>query len=103
MTIRKGDTVQVISGKEHGKKGQVLTIDKASNRLTVDGTNLRTHHLKPNQARPKGGIVQKPGSMDRANVILVCSHCGKLTRGRMHIDGETKFRACTFCNGTFDV
>ena len=103
MTIRKGDTIQVISGKERGKKGQVLKFDKLSNRLTVDGVNLRMHHLKPNQTRPKGGMVQMPGSMDRANVVLVCSHCGKLTRGRMNMDTDTKFSACTFCNGTFDV
>lgn len=103
MTIRKGDTVQVISGRDRGQKGQVLVFNKTTNRLTVDGVNLRMHHLKPNQTRPKGGMVQLPGSMNRANVILICNHCGKLTRGRMHVEAEHKFRACTFCNGTFDV
>jgi large subunit ribosomal protein L24 len=102
MTIRKGDTVQVIAGKEKGKKGPILTLDRAKNRVVVDGVNLRTRHLKPTQSRPKGGIVQLPGSMARANVILLCGHCGKLTRGRMLTENDHTYRACSFCTGAFD-
>lgn len=103
MTIKKGDTVRIIAGKERGKQGAVATLIKETNRLTVENLNLRTHHLKPTQQRPKGGIVHKPGPMDRSNVIIVCPHCSNLTRGRMFVSETEKYRACTKCANNLDL
>lgn len=103
MTIKKGDTVRIIAGKDQGKQGTVHSVIKEENRLTVENLNIRTRHLKPNQQRPKGGIVQIPGPMDRSNVILVCPHCSNLTRGRMVVTDGVKSRTCSKCNNILDL
>lgn len=71
MPVRTGDTVLVIAGKEKGKRGTVLKILAKTQRLVVEGVNMRKRHQKPTQANPRGGIVEFPASMHRSNVLLV--------------------------------
>jgi large subunit ribosomal protein L24 len=70
MRIRKGDTVQVISGKDKGKTGEVLRTLPYENRVVVQGINLRTRHLKPTQEGETGRIVTEEASLHASNVML---------------------------------
>ena len=103
MTVRKGDTVGVISGKDRGKRGTVERVLPRETKVVVAGVNIQTHHLKPSKNRPKGGIVQTAGPMHAAKVMPVCPQCGKLTRVRHNNEGETSFRVCTHCNASLDT
>lgn len=71
MPVRTGDTVLVIAGKEKGKRGTVLKILTKTQRVIVEGINMRKRHQKPTQANPRGGITEFPASMHRSNVLLV--------------------------------
>ena len=70
MRIKKGDTVQVITGKDKGKTGKVLRTLPNDNRLFVEGINLRTRHLKPTQEGESGRIVNEEASLHASNVML---------------------------------
>ena len=70
MRLRKGDTVQVISGKDKGKTGEVLRTLPYENRVVVQGINLRTRHVKPTQEGESGRIVTEEASLHASNVML---------------------------------
>ena len=76
--IKKGDTVKVITGKDNGKEGKVVSVDMKNQKVVVEGINMITKHAKPSQANPNGGIVQKEAAMDISNVMLV--YKGKATK-----------------------
>jgi large subunit ribosomal protein L24 len=76
--IKKGDTVQIIAGKDKGQEGKVLSVNPKTNRVVVEGLNMVTKHTKPSQANPNGGIVEKEAPIDISNVMLVVG--GKTTR-----------------------
>ena len=76
--IKKGDTVQIIAGKDKGQEGKVLSVNPKTNRVVVEGLNMVTKHSKPSQANPNGGIVEKEAPIDISNVMLVVG--GKTTR-----------------------
>ena len=78
MNIVKGMNVKVISGNHKGKEGKVLYVIPKKNRIIVEGINLIKKHFKPTQENPKGGVVEKEGSIHISNVMLVVS--GKPTR-----------------------
>lgn len=80
MRIRKGDTVKVLSGKYRGKTGRVLMINPEKMRVWVEGVNLVKRHSRPTQKNPKGGIVEKEGSVHLSNVMLMDSKAGQATR-----------------------
>jgi large subunit ribosomal protein L24 len=70
MRIKQGDTVQVISGKDKGKTGEVLRTLPYENRVVVQGINLRTRHVKPTQEGETGRIVTEEASLHASNVML---------------------------------
>ena len=70
MRLRKGDTVQVIAGKDKGKTGEVLRTLPYENRVVVQGVNLRTRHLKPTQEGESGRIVTEEASVHASNVMV---------------------------------
>ena len=70
MRIRKGDTVQVINGKDKGKTGEVLRTLPYQNRLVVEGVNLQTRHIKPTQEGESGRIVTEEASLHASNVMI---------------------------------
>ena len=70
MRIRKGDTVQVINGKDKGKTGEVLRILPIENRVVVQGVNIRTRHVKPTQEGETGRITSEEASLHASNVML---------------------------------
>ena len=102
MGIKKGDIVQVLTGKEKGKTGKVLNILKKKNRVVVEKLNLIKKHQRPD-GKGKGGIVEKEGSIHLSNVMLFCSKCNSGVRAGFKVleDGE-KVRFCKKCNETMD-
>ncbi|MCL1848826.1 MAG: 50S ribosomal protein L24 [Clostridiales bacterium] len=96
--VKKGDVVQVISGKETGKRGKVLMVDTAKGRVVVEGANMVKKHMKPTQASPQGGIIEKEGSIASSNVLLYCAKCRLPVRhGKMIKSDGTKVRVCRKC------
>lgn len=96
--IKKGDTVQVIVGKDKGKDGKVISVDRKKNRLLVEGINMITKHAKPSMANQQGGIVHQEGPIDASNVMYL--HKGKPTRVGFKMDGDKKVR---FAKSTGDI
>ena len=96
--IKKGDTVQVIAGKDKGKDGKVISVDRKKNRLLVEGINMITKHAKPSMANQQGGIVHQEGPIDASNVMYL--HKGKATRVGFKMDGDRKVR---FAKSTGDI
>ena len=79
--VRKNDNVVVITGKDRGKRGRVLKILPAKNRLIVEGVNIIKRHTKPNpQKQIKGGVVEREAPLHASNVQIVCPECSKATR-----------------------
>ena len=70
MKIKTGDTVKVIAGKDKDKEGKVLSVDKKTGRVVVEGVNMVTKHVKPSQADPEGGIVNKEAPIHVSNVAF---------------------------------
>ena len=90
MKIKKGDTVKVIAGKDNGKEGKVVSVDKKNGRVVVEGVNMITKHTKPSAANQNGGIVQREAAIDLSNVMYV--HEGKPTRIGFKIENDKKVR-----------
>nr|WP_304509518.1 50S ribosomal protein L24 [Anaerotignum sp.] len=87
LKLKSGDKVVVISGKDKGKQGKILKVDKKSNRVVVEGVNMIFRHTKPNANNQQGGIIKREGFIDASNVMYL--HNGKATRlGAMIKDGK---------------
>ena len=82
MDIRKGDTVQVISGNDKGKRSTVLSVLKDKQHLIVEQVNMRKHHTRPSTRDPQGGIIERETPIHVSNVMLVCPRTDKPTRVR---------------------
>ena len=102
--IRKNDSVLVITGKDRGKRGRVLKVFPARNRLIVEGVNMMKRHTKANPGNQvKGGIVAREASMHASNAQLVCPECGVQTRiGHKLLGDGRKVRICRKCEGVVD-
>ena len=77
MTIKTGDNVLVIAGKEKGKSGKVTAVYAATNKVLVEDVNMVTKHQKPRSQQDKGGIVKKSAPIDASNVQVICPVCGR--------------------------
>jgi large subunit ribosomal protein L24 len=103
MHVRKGDQVVVIAGKEKGKRGRVLRLLTEKGRVVIERVNLVKRHTKPSQRQPRGGILEKEGSVEASNVALWCGKCVAPRRAHQHIEGDTKKRVCTKCGTPFET
>lgn len=92
MHVKKDDLVQVITGKNKGKQGKVLSVDTKSNRVVVEGVNIITKHIRPSNVNPEGGIVKKEGPIHASNVMLVDPKTNKPTRVGVEIKDGKKVR-----------
>ena len=98
VRIRKGDEVEVIAGKDRGKRGTVQEVHPDERRVVVAGVNIAKRHQKPNpQRNVKGGIVDQPAPLDVAKVMLLCPHCCRATRVEHRVDDGDKGRHCKQC------
>lgn len=96
-SIRRGDMVQVIAGREKGKTGKILRVLRGSGRVVVEKINLVKRHAKPTQKSPQGGIVEKEASMHGSNVLLLCPKCNRGVRIARKVSGDKKQRLCKKC------
>ncbi|ACQ70548.1 50S ribosomal protein L24 [Exiguobacterium profundum] len=89
MHVKKGDTVQVMSGKDKGKQGVILKAMPSKNRVVVEGVNVMKKHAKPSQANPQGGILEIEAPIHVSNVMPLDPKTGKPTRvGFKVVDGK---------------
>ncbi len=102
--VRRNDNVVVLTGKDRGKRGRVLTVMPDKNRLIIEGVNFVKRHTKPNPGQNvKGGIVEREASVHASNVQIVCPECGSPARvGRRILDDGRKVRICRKCEGVVD-
>ncbi len=103
LNIKKNDTVMVITGKEKGKKGRVLSVVPAKDMLIIEKVNIIKKHMKPSKKYSQGGIIEKEAPVQRSNVMLVCPRCDKPARlGNIILEGDKKARVCKKCKETID-
>ncbi|SDC17177.1 50S ribosomal protein L24 [Parafannyhessea umbonata] len=101
MNVKKGDQVEVLSGKDKGKRGEVIVALPSEGKVVVRGVAVVKKAQRPTQANQQGGIVEKEAAIDVSNVALVCPTCGKATRvGHAEEDGK-KVRVCKKCGVKF--
>ena len=97
MNIKRNDTVIVLSGKDKGKKGKVITAMPKEEKLIVEGINMATCHMKPRKQGEEGGIIRREIPIRACKVALYCSKCGKGVRVGYKLDGDKKTRICRGC------
>jgi|SRR5712692_964326 len=104
VSIRKGDQVQVRTGRDKGKTGRVLSVNPAKRTVTVEHANMIKRHTRPNPAKNiKGGIVEREGAMAVSNVALLCPGCNRHTRvGHATLPDGTRVRTCRRCGTTLE-
>ncbi len=101
--IKKGDNVVVISGKDKGKKGKVLSVGVNKRTVIVEGVNMVTKHTKARKAGETGGIIHQEAPIYACKVMHICDKCGKPTRIGYKIMGDgTKSRMCKNCMEVLD-
>jgi large subunit ribosomal protein L24 len=94
--LKKEDTVRVISGKDKGKSGRILKINREKDRVVVEGINIVKKAMKRKSQQDRGGIVELEASLHISNVMILCKKCGP-TRIGFKLDGENKSRVCRKC------
>lgn len=98
LKLKKNDQVFVIAGKDKGKQGKILEVNRAKQRVLVEGVNLLTNYERPTQQNQKGGIIKKEGFLSVSNVMLFCPKCDKGVRTRSLVsDDGVKNRTCAKC------
>jgi large subunit ribosomal protein L24 len=98
LTIKKEDTVLVITGKENGKQGRVIKVIPEKGRVLVEKINMIKKHMKPGGQYKQGGIIEKEAPIRISNVMLICTHCGRATRiGNKSLENGGKIRMCRKC------
>ena len=103
-SLKKNDSVVVISGRDRGKRGRVLRVLPEKRRVIVEGVNFIKRHTRPNpQKNIKGGIVEREAPLSASNVQLVCPECSNPTRvGRKRLEDGRRVRFCVKCKGVVD-
>ena len=97
MNIRKDDKVVVLSGKDKGKEGKILTADPKAAKVIVEGVNVATKHQKPRKQGEEGGIIKVETPIYVSKVMVICPKCGKPTRVAHKLDAGKSVRVCKKC------
>ena len=96
--IKRNDNVQVTTGKDRGKQGQVRRVMPKEGRAIVTGLNIVKKHRRPRTANETGGIVEMESPLHLSNLALICPNCGRATRVGIHVqEGGKKVRYCKKC------
>ena len=104
MHVRKGDQVVVIAGKEKGKRGRVMRLLTGKGRIVIERINMVKRHTKPTQRNPRGGILEKEGSVEASNIALWCGKCVAPRRAKIdEKEGQKKRRVCVKCGTVFET
>ncbi|KJU81552.1 Ribosomal protein L24 [Candidatus Magnetobacterium bavaricum] len=103
LSIKKEDTVVIITGSDAGKKGRVVRVIPKKASAIVENTNMITKHMKPNKQYSQGGRIEKEAPIDLSKLMLVCPRCSKPTRiGNQVLEGGKKTRLCKKCKEVID-
>ena len=94
--LKKEDTVEVITGKNKGKRGRILKILRDKDRILVEGVNMVKKAKKRRKQQDRGGIIEIEAALHSSNLMIVCKKCGP-TRIGYKIDGNAKVRVCKKC------
>ena len=94
--IRKDDTVQVLAGKDKGKRGTVIRVDTKKETVLVSGVNIVKKAMRKKSQQDQGGIAEIEAPLNISNVAIVCKKCGPTKIG-YKIDGDKKIRVCRKC------
>ena len=101
--IRRNDQVEVLSGRDKGVRGEVVSVNVRENRAIVNGVNLVKRHQRPTGPQNPGGIIEREAPIDLSNLGLICSPCGSAVRVKFNklVDGR-KVRVCIKCDEVMD-
>ena len=97
MRIKKGDNVQVLSGNDKGKTGEVLEVNPKTDKIIVKDVNIRKKHVKARKQGEESGILSVECAIPSSKVNVVCSKCGKATKVGYSIEKDEKVRICKKC------
>ena len=97
MKISKGDTVQVLSGNDKGKTGEVLEVMPKQEKIVVKGVNIRKKHVKPRKQGDEGGIISVECGIHSSKVNVLCPKCNKPARIGYKMEKDSKVRVCKKC------
>lgn len=102
--VKKDDKVKIVAGKDKGKIGKVLKINKKTDRILVENINIIKRHTKPNAQNRQGGIIEKEAPIHMSNVMLMCNKCMTPVRIKMQVlDDGKKMRVCRKCDEPIDA
>ena len=108
IDLKKEDTVKVLSGRDKGKEGRVLSVDRETGKVLVEHVMMIKRHTRPNPGKQiKGGIAERESPINSSNVMIVCPSCHKAVRMAHHTDtvagGKSRrTRVCRKCGATLD-
>ena len=94
--LKKEDTVQVITGKDKGKRGRILKILRGKDRILVEGVNIVKKAKKKRRQQDRSGIIEIEAALHSSNLMIVCKKCGPVRIG-YKIEGDNKIRVCKKC------
>lgn len=97
MKLHKGDTVQMMVGKDAGKQAKIVRVRPDETKVLLEGLNMAKRHKKPRKQGQKGEIVNMPRFVPAANVMIVCPACNKPARVGYTMVGNKKVRVCKKC------
>jgi len=103
IKIKKNDKVRLTSGKDRGKEGKVLFVDREKSRIIVEGLNLVRKTKRPDQQSQKGGIIDIEAPVHISNVMIVCPKCSSAVRvKRKELENGKRVRICGKCGEVLD-
>ncbi len=103
LHVKSGDTVEIISGKDKGKRGKVLRTLPKEGKIIVEKINMQTVHTRPRGMGQPGGIIHREGPIYASKAMPVCERCNKKTRvGKRVLEDGSKVRVCRACGETFN-
>ena len=97
MKIKKGDNVQILSGNDKGKTGEVLKVLPKEDKIIVKGVNMRKKHVKARKQNEESGIISVECSIPSSKANVVCAKCGKATKVGYNVEKDQKVRICKKC------
>jgi len=102
--LKKDDKVKVVAGKDKGKIGNIIKVDRKKQRVLVENINIVKRHTRPNMQNRQGGIIESEAPIHWSNVMLMCDKCVAPIRIKMQrLDDGKKVRVCRKCNEIIDA
>lgn len=98
LSVKKNDLVEVVAGRERGKRGKVLRVLPEEQRVIIEKVNMIKRHTRPGGVSRQGGIVEREGKLHVANVMVVCHRCdGPVRVAKRRLEDGSRVRACRKC------